>query len=636
MATCPITKSSIKNPVTALDGFTYERDALLKYVRKHQKSPITKERIDIQSLLEDINSNAENMIEKARNQVKTLIQYKRQIIPSMWDKVDESISATFISTEDKNYVLHIESTSTHVDIQSIVFQFAYMYFKCKANKVYYVNQTHSSHNDKRYVLSPTPKDDKIEIKWFISFTREKQAEKWLSNITSDEILSSPLRCILQLQCNQKKDFFTVRDANRLNVEQARVLKEQTTVQVVEGPPGTGKSTVITELINCYNTTNTLVLIISEKNQSLEAVVEKLENKDHVLCVGSIENMGKACLGLTLEAKVERKLKTNAVKFHRLKVEEKIKRLSKELKITHSNGLDSIEHCILNMLPTSYKDKVYLYYYKILQQLKKIEHQEQTLEASRESTSHKVLENISTIIVTFGSLHKVKDLIDERPITVIIDEASTLLSWQVLYLEHVLKGQIRNMHLFGDTRQLSPFWPSKDEQESILDISKHFNDSIIQLKKQYRMPDDIMDFLNKHFYNGILESGKSNKNKTLKWVNVVHKHEEESNDPEIFAIKRLLKKFDINKVIILTPYRKQVERIEEVMNTNVNVLTIDQSQGHESDVVFISLVKETPSKFLTNKRLCVLLSRVKTNMFIVGNRVGSLRSNNKILRSLAKI
>lgn len=46
LITCPITKCIMKNPVTAADGFTYEKQAIQKWFMNHDKSPMTNKLIN--------------------------------------------------------------------------------------------------------------------------------------------------------------------------------------------------------------------------------------------------------------------------------------------------------------------------------------------------------------------------------------------------------------------------------------------------------------------------------------------------------------------------------------------------------------------------------------------------------------
>ena len=50
---CPITQDYMKNPVLTPSGNYYEKTALLKWLKKHGTDPITRERLDINRLIED-------------------------------------------------------------------------------------------------------------------------------------------------------------------------------------------------------------------------------------------------------------------------------------------------------------------------------------------------------------------------------------------------------------------------------------------------------------------------------------------------------------------------------------------------------------------------------------------------------
>jgi superfamily I DNA and/or RNA helicase len=66
---------------------------------------------------------------------------------------------------------------------------------------------------------------------------------------------------------------------------------------------------------------------------------------------------------------------------------------------------------------------------------------------------------------------------------------------------------------------------------------------------------------------------------------------------------------------------QLKRASQRSPINVpedRILTIDQCQGQEADVVIFSLVQR-PTRFLTKNRLNVALSRTKKELIILGDR-----------------
>ncbi|CAF1642425.1 unnamed protein product, partial [Didymodactylos carnosus] len=47
---CPITFDLFRDPVVAEDGHTYEREAIISWIRKHGTSPLTREPLTIEAL----------------------------------------------------------------------------------------------------------------------------------------------------------------------------------------------------------------------------------------------------------------------------------------------------------------------------------------------------------------------------------------------------------------------------------------------------------------------------------------------------------------------------------------------------------------------------------------------------------
>jgi superfamily I DNA and/or RNA helicase len=70
------------------------------------------------------------------------------------------------------------------------------------------------------------------------------------------------------------------------------------------------------------------------------------------------------------------------------------------------------------------------------------------------------------------------------------------------------------------------------------------------------------------------------------------------------------------------YKKQQRRIQfelkKQLAYEVPVLTIDQCQGQEADIVILSLVQK-PTRFLDKHRLNVALSRVRQKLYMLVDR-----------------
>jgi len=99
--------------------------------------------------------------------------------------------------------------------------------------------------------------------------------------------------------------------------------------------------------------------------------------------------------------------------------------------------------------------------------------------------------------------------------------------------------------------------------------------------------------------------------------------------------------------ICPKYKNQQREIEFQMKkqglldeTNYNVLTIDQCQGQESDIVILSLVQK-PTRFMTKNRWNVALSRVRKQLFVLGDRnalanVPQSREDSRIISDIVRV
>tara|TARA_A100001015_G_scaffold301656_1_gene388806 strand:- start:299 stop:1450 length:1152 start_codon:yes stop_codon:yes gene_type:complete len=261
------------------------------------------------------------------------------------------------------------------------------------------------------------------------------------------------------------------------------------------------------------------------------------------------------------------------------------------------------------------------------------------------------EQCKVILATFGSLHQVSQFLKDRKkdnisITIIVDESSTLLCWQGFYIEHFLNEigiRLINLILIGDSKQLPPYWPDQEnmnqEKQSFLDLAKK-NVDHIAFKTQYRLPKQVMNILNKEYYkeSPLVLGHKRQINDPINWI---HSDgvEDEINYSEAQNVINILSLFDVKyKMMIICPYKAQCDVLERLCLNylpHCQVMTLDSVQGHESDIVAVSLVKSMPTTFLSPKRTCVLVSRAREKLLVFGNRQNCLSCKNGCLRKLAR-
>jgi len=688
---CPLTKKDIVEAVIAPDGITYERSALLKYVRKYKKSPVTGEKMDTSTLVFDENyigsdeNKAEDILNKVREEVSECIKLKKQF--ANFEQVPENIKISIVKNSE-NWKIIVESNDDEElpekFMKNMEYAISNAYFQIKNDKHVFTSKHRGNGNIEIIGSKNIKNNENIVLTRFSSFTKENQVLNWLNNISANEITSKPLRIILGLDKNQElidpieldKSVLENELVTNLNEEQRKTFSNEyfKTLEIVEGPPGTGKTSTITILLDYIEKhisskqKNHYILLVSEKNRGVDAVAERLQpiQYNKVLAFGS-DNIGDFTKNYVLENKllyhpllIE---KYNLINYYEEFFEKKIRKI-KRLLFCHVD--------IESLRLLSWKNLGYMYYlisnpknnipnYKITKINKIIKEIEQNNQEyiniyKKLPELKKFVEKISKesckiVLSTFGSLHQVSNFlkdVDNVSFSIIIDEASTLLNWQGFYLENFvneLGGSLINLIIIGDPKQLPPYWPDNEnpnqEKESFLDLAINNNSNhSIQFVKQYRMPNQVMKILNKEYYKNnplVLSHNRITKNE-ISWI---HSDgcEKEENHMEAHMIVNTLKKLPKNfTIMIISPYKNQCEILTKICSTSlpyVKVMTLDSVQGHEADIVAVSLVKTNPTTFLTKKRTCVLVSRAKEQLLVFGNRQGCLACKNGALRRLAR-
>tara|TARA_Y100000389_G_scaffold203006_1_gene250074 strand:- start:7708 stop:10047 length:2340 start_codon:yes stop_codon:yes gene_type:complete len=749
---CPLTKRKIKEPVIAADGHTYERKEFMKFVRRFRKSPVTGEPLTDTDIVfteeyDEKYHNSDDILNSIRDEIKNIIELKAQKnhledIPSnikMFfsvkynnlqknkknenDKNGNDKNGKDKNGKDKNgkhfkNILYTCSLKIDNEVndeygsqnlyimelrkfyQHQLSNFYFTIYGDDTNKVFMAKMTKSG----LFIVEPEKEFHKqfqntkqTQIKKWNSYTKEANAKWWLDDINSDDIVSSPIRALLQLKDNislfqkdpEKENNKLLKNLENLemvglNEGQMEIFQPDNFKELVilEGPPGTGKTTVIKNLIkfihtNCesfktedaynYNENNHIIIILSEKNRGVEAVAERLDIDDYenTLAFGS-DNIGLTTSRYLIENKVSSRSEMMLIDLKLQKLFEEclgyISKLITLLSNVYSHdileffnfyNLDHIDFYIQHLRTGNKKFKSQKLYAKIQSVHNEYYKLFQTKIQKQQEIVNYYFEKCKNILVTFGSLNSVSLFLKKFPpksYSIIIDESSTLLPWQGFYLERFmneLQGKFANLILIGDSKQLPPYWVDSNnpfyEHKSFLDIAKSKTE-FYSLKTQYRMPKPIMNILNKSFYTGNpLVLGNSNTDKdSIAWFHL-DGCDEEVNEKEVKYILNLAKSLSHGKsCIIISPYKSQcelfnnyLEKYKEFIPSFTTVMTLDQCQGHEADYIFVSLVKQNPTSFLTPKRTCVLISRAKFQLVLFGNRQNYLSCKNYALRNLAR-
>ncbi|XP_071140956.1 putative helicase MOV-10 [Mytilus edulis] len=277
--------------------------------------------------------------------------------------------------------------------------------------------------------------------------------------------------------------------------------------------------------------------------------------------------------------------------------------------------------------------------------------------------------------------------------VIVDEAGHAVEPElligvagILNIDPHIPGGCGQLVLAGDPQQLgpilrSPFAIKYGLDKSLLErymidqevYAKPYDERIItKLLNNYRSHPDILYLPNKLFYDDELvvmadqmmrESlcdweKLPNKGFPIIFHGVIGQDMREARSPSFFNaeevsvvhsyVNSLLKekkrglKINPKDIGIISPYRKQVQKLQQLMRSNtwadIQIGSVEEFQGQEKKIIIVSTVRSNPEYlsldmdfklgFLKNpKRFNVTLTRAKALLIVVGNPVTLSHDNN---------
>ena len=414
------------------------------------------------------------------------------------------------------------------------------------------------------------------------------------------------------------------------------------VEVVHGPPGTGKTTTLVEAI--YETLHreTQVLVCAQSNMAVDWISEKLV--DHgvpVLRIGNPSRVNDKMLSFTYERKFE-----SHPDYPELW---SIRKTIRQMKENRKHG-DNIHQKIARL-------------------------RERATEIEMHITAQLFDEARVVACTLVGSANKV--LFRQKFSTLFIDEAAQALEpacWIAI-------RRASRVILAGDHQQLPPTIKCYEAMKQGLGktlmerIVSNLPECVTLLKVQYRMNDAIMQFSSNWFYGGEVQSDESVKyrsvldfenpiqwvdgNEMLQEVNQELEQEEKLdidftekfigenhgriNKAEAELVLTTLLNY-INKigkerfleerldVGIISPYKVQTQYLRQQIRKReefrpfrqfISVNTVDGFQGQERDIILISLVRSNDSGqigFLSDlRRMNVAMTRARMKLIIFGDK-----------------
>ncbi|QLL34171.1 hypothetical protein HG536_0G00280 [Torulaspora globosa] len=434
--------------------------------------------------------------------------------------------------------------------------------------------------------------------------------------------------------------------------------------IIHGPPGTGKTYTLVELIQQLREKGQRILVCGPSNMAVDTILERLAKVlpgNELLRIGHPARLLDTNLAHSLDLLSRNGSAGEIVQDIRNEINQKIistkkTKSSKERK----QGWNDIKELRKELKRREQKVVVDL----ILQA--------KVIVATLHGSNNRALCSL------YSHIPRLFD-------TLIIDEVSQSLEPQCwIPLVSHYKSDISKLVLAGDNKQLPPTIKTEDDASVQKTLGTTLFDRLVSyygntfrklLKVQYRMNESIMKFPSSAMYDGELIAATLVANKVLSdlpgvdanddttvpfiWYDTQGDEFMESTDQEEHIVSSkfnenegLLVRAHIEKLIqsnvpqeaigVIAPYSAQVTLLKHLIHNmfpQIEISTVDGFQGREKEVIILSLVRSN-SKFEVGflkeeRRLNVAMTRPKKQLCVVGNVETLEKSGQKFLKDWAE-
>ncbi|TBU12463.1 DNA polymerase alpha-associated DNA helicase A [Hamiltosporidium tvaerminnensis] len=366
-----------------------------------------------------------------------------------------------------------------------------------------------------------------------------------------------------------------------------------------GPPGTGKTKTVVEIIKILLTMDKSVLVCGPSNLSVDNI-----------------------LSCFVESEYHKKNKTSLFRLGSI---------SKSLKTLNCYNLDKIASESVSFISEELNEAM---------KCKKIDKRKITeimkeMKSRKNKFSKEKIKATNLVFSTLFSSHKIEGL--KCFDWIIIDEAC-----QALEAESFLNILLaKNFILVGDPYQLGPTVKSESKELKMTFFDKLKNVPTFFLNEQYRMNEILISFSNSYFYSNQIISPLKNNFKFFSHSPILFIDTSGYNSDEMksnSSIKNIFEAEITLKVVkylesidnkhdvgIITPYSQQAIHIKEIMpqiSFPIQISTVDAFQGQEKGIIILNLVRSNEIQdigFLSDlKRINVALTRCIHGLVIIGD------------------
>ncbi len=428
----------------------------------------------------------------------------------------------------------------------------------------------------------------------------------------------------------RKVHFFNESLNEFQKEAVKRCLAATDTALVHGPPGTGKTTVLVEIIRQAAAAGERVLATAPSNIAVDNILEKLQGSGlRLVRLGHPARTLESLRHANLSKLVEADPSYGEVQELDAWRDRLAKRGSR-----HGRGQFGYDE-------KQQRDR----------EIAKLWRQARDLEGE---ISRRIVASAHVVLSTHGGLSR--NLVRNRFDLVALDEASQAtepLSWVPLTMGD-------RAVFAGDAMQLPPTIYSKEAADkglatTLFDRLKDILPDNLQtlLRVQYRMHEDIMRFSSEQFYHGKLIADESVRKHTAAELPGVEANdltsvpltfvdtagagfseswnellESRENLGEAKLALRLMERIlasglDPRKMAIIAPYVAQVKLLKTMAKIpGLEIGSVDGFQGREKEVTIVSLVRNNETGevgFLSDvRRMNVAMTRARRLLIVIGD------------------
>ncbi|MCX8079653.1 MAG: DNA2/NAM7 family helicase [Bacteroidia bacterium] len=441
-----------------------------------------------------------------------------------------------------------------------------------------------------------------------------------------------------LKINKKNTFHISEALNQSQIEALHHALNSDGLFLVHGPPGTGKTTVLTESANIFQQQGKKILITAPSNVALDVIGMRLVKKNlDFVRLGHPARATPEVWEFSMDMKKQKSIYAKEWKNIRLNIEQ----IHKELSVYHRNF-------------TKEKRETKSFLKDELNALKK------ELKELEDFMELDVITNTQILLSTPVNLDH-KHLQNFQWDICLADEAAQMpepMFW-------MCARRSKNIILFGDPFQLPPVCRSEKAKKlgyetTVADKLLRIQNRHYTLLQQYRMNLPIQELVSHGMYEGKLFSDatisyqyfqRDNGEGFFKpclWIDTAGMGFEEAidektlsrfNEGEAGMVKKYLNflwehyepEF-LTDIGVISPYKAQISYIrnllsedvyrQNIISQRIQIQTVDGFQGGEKDIIIVSLVRSNPKGelgFLSDdRRLNVAFSRARKKLVIIGD------------------